>query len=113
VNALDEGVADRLWHRIQAQDRLDALDESAGGPTYRERLRSDRTALTDAVEEARSAAPLPSVSAASRWASSAAAGRRRSPPVEGLLRAGLAVAPARLHPRRPRRRLGALCQSLA
>jgi hypothetical protein len=31
-------------------------DESAGGPTYRERLRSDRTALTDAVEEARSAA---------------------------------------------------------
>jgi hypothetical protein len=33
VNALDEGVTDRLWHRIQAQDRLDALDESAGGPT--------------------------------------------------------------------------------
>jgi hypothetical protein len=49
--ALAAGVADRLWHRIQAQDRLDALDEDATGPTHREQVLADEAGLALRVEE--------------------------------------------------------------
>jgi hypothetical protein len=51
VAALADGVADRLWHRIQAHDRLDALDEQATGPTHRERVLADEAGLAGSVEE--------------------------------------------------------------
>jgi hypothetical protein len=51
VSALADGVADRLWHRIQVRDRLDALDEQATGPTHRERVIEDPAGLAASVEE--------------------------------------------------------------
>ena len=95
VSALADGVADRLWHRIQAQDRLDALDEKATGPTHRQRVIEDAAGLAESVEEV-----LGGMLAA------VADGRRRAvlrelrnsdtlevtPEVDALLRAGLAVA---------------------
>ncbi|HEY2702903.1 MAG TPA: hypothetical protein VGL20_04360 [Candidatus Dormibacteraeota bacterium] len=95
VDALAEGVADRLWHRIQARDRLDALDETATGPTHRDRLVANGDDLAAAVEEM-----LTGVLGA------VADGRRRTalralrsgaldqptPEIEVLLGAGLAVA---------------------
>jgi hypothetical protein len=95
VSALAEGVAERLWQRIQAQDRLDALDEHADGPTYRERLAGDGAALAAAVDEALSAV-LAAVAHPERRAALRTLCRNgkgeASPPVEELLRAGLAVA---------------------
>lgn len=95
VAALAEGVADRLWHRIQAQDRLDALDERATGPTHGRRLAQEPAALSEAVEELLSVV-LAAVSDPERRA---ALRRLRdgealavTPAVEVLLRAGLAVA---------------------
>jgi hypothetical protein len=95
VAALADGVADRLWHRIQAQDRLDALDEAATGPTHRERLAGDAEGLASAIDEA-----LTGVLAAVADGGRRAALRRLctgelgevTPDVEVLLRAGLAVA---------------------
>ncbi|HEX3607362.1 MAG TPA: hypothetical protein VH134_15675 [Candidatus Dormibacteraeota bacterium] len=92
---LAEGVAERLWHRIQAQDRLDAADETATGPTHGERLAADPARLAGAVEET-----LSSVLAAVATAERRAALRRLrageaigvTPEVDTLLRAGLAVA---------------------
>jgi hypothetical protein len=95
VAALAEGTADHLWRRVQVQDRLDALDESATGPTHRARLAEDGAALAAAVEEALSAV-LDAVADAGRRA--ALRGLRDgelgrvTPDVEVLLRAGLAVA---------------------
>jgi hypothetical protein len=95
LETLAEGVADRLWQRIQAQDRLDALDEGIQGPTCRERLASDRGALADAVEEALSAVLAavadPDRRRALRCLREGAGADPEPPAVEALLRAGLAV----------------------
>lgn len=95
VSALADGVADRLWHRIQAQDRLDALDEGATGPTHRERVAGDDAGLAESVE-----AGLSGMLAAVADGPGRAALRRLrngenlalTPEVEALLGAGLAVA---------------------
>jgi hypothetical protein len=119
VAALAEGVADRLWHRIQAQDRLDALDEAATGPTHRERLAGDGEGLASAVEEA-----LTGVLAAVADGERRAALRRLrdgelsevTPEVEVLLRAGLAVAAwdgDRVTPSDAGRAVGELCDEVA
>ena len=95
VAALAEGVADRLWHRVQAQDRLDALDEAAAGPTHRERLAQDGDGLAGAVEEMLSQV-LAAIADGGRRAALHAlrSGEldRVTPEVDVLLRAGLAVA---------------------
>lgn len=95
VDALAEGVADRLWHRIQARDRLDALDESATGPTHAERMAAGGDALAAAVDEMLTTV----LTAVAAGESRAALRALRSgaltgvtPAVEDLLRAGLAVA---------------------
>lgn len=95
VSALADGVADRLWHRIQAQDRLDALDEEATGPTHRERVLGDAAGLAESVEEVLGGM-LAAVADGGRRA--ALRGLRNgetpevTPEVDALLRAGLAVA---------------------
>ncbi len=95
VDALAEGVADRLWHRIQARDRLDALDENATGPTHRERLAASGDDLATAVEEMLSGV-LTAVAGSERRAALRAlrsgALEQATPEVDVLLRAGLAVA---------------------
>ena len=95
VDALAEGVADRLWHRIQARDRLDALDETATGPTHGERLAAGGDDLVAAVEEMLSGvltAVAGSEGRATLRALRGGALSRATPDVEVLLRAGLAVA---------------------
>jgi hypothetical protein len=95
VDALAEGVADRLWHRIQARDRLDALDETATGPTHGERLAAAGDDLAAAVEEMLSGV-LSAVAGRERRATLRALRTgslsQVTPDVEVLLRAGLAVA---------------------
>jgi hypothetical protein len=94
VSVLAEGLADRLWQRILVQDRVEALDEHAEGPTCARRLARDRRALAEAVEEALSAV-LTAV--AGRDGREALRGLRDggggelTPCVDALLRAGLAV----------------------
>jgi hypothetical protein len=95
VDALAEGVADRLWHRIQARDRLDALDETATGPTHGERLAAGGDDLAAAVEEMLSGvlgAVAGSEGRATLRALRSGALSQATPDVEVLLRAGLAVA---------------------
>jgi hypothetical protein len=98
LDRLAEGVADRLWQRIQAQDRLDALDEGIEGPTCVERLARDHGALADAVDEALGAVLAAAADPGGRRALRGLCDRQAaeaSPPppaVEELLRAGLAVA---------------------
>ena len=95
VSALADGVADRLWHRIQARDRLDALDEEATGPTHRERVIEDAAGLVESVEEVLGGM-LAAVADPHRRA--VLRGLRNgeklevTPEVDALLRAGLAVA---------------------
>jgi hypothetical protein len=119
VTALAEGVADRLWHRIQARDRLDALDEASTAPTHGERLAGDAELLASAVEEA-----LTGVLAAVADGERRAALRRLrdgelrevTPDVEVLLRAGLAVAAwegDRVTPSDAGRALSELCDEVA
>jgi len=95
VAALAEGVAERLWQRIVAQDRLDALDEDAEGPTCRQRMAGDAAALSEAVEETLSAV-LAAVADPQRRAALRALCRDGEgvlgDRVEPLGRAGLAVA---------------------
>jgi hypothetical protein len=97
VNALAAGVADRLWQRIQAQDRIDALDEGVEGPTCRERLARDRAALAGAVEDALgavfAAAADPELRRALRRLRDGGGGEAAPPAtsVDALLSAGLAV----------------------
>jgi hypothetical protein len=95
VDALAEGVADRLWHRIQARDRLDALDETATGSTHGERLAAGGDDLAAAVEEMLSGvlgAVAGSEGRATLRALRSGALSQATPDVEELLRAGLAVA---------------------
>lgn len=95
VEALAGGVADHVWHRIRVQDRLDAADEAATGPTHRQRLAEDGARLAAVVEEALSAV-LEAVADGRRRAALRGLGDGESaevtPDVEVLLRAGLAVA---------------------
>lgn len=95
VEALAGGVANHVWHRIRVQDRLDAADEAATGPTHRERLAGDGAGLTATVEGAVSAV-LDAVADARRRATLRGLRDGEStqvtPDVEVLLRAGLAVA---------------------
>lgn len=51
VDALAAGIADRLWTRLAAQDRLEALDEHASGPTLVDRLAADPELLAARVDE--------------------------------------------------------------
>lgn len=95
VAALADGVAERLWHRIQARDRLDALDEEATGPTHREQVIEDAAILAESVEEVLGGMLAAVADGARR---TALRGLRNgetlqvTPEVEALLRAGLAVA---------------------
>lgn len=50
LTTVADGLIDRLWTRVAAQDRLDALDEHGTGPTLCDRLAAD-PALLDAVVE--------------------------------------------------------------
>jgi hypothetical protein len=43
--AVAQGLADRIASRVKARDRVEALDESGQGPTYRERLDGDLAAV--------------------------------------------------------------------
>lgn len=98
LDRLAEGVADRLWQRIQAQDRLDALDEGVEGPTCAERLVADGDALADAVDAALGAVLTAAADPLRRRAlrglcdGQAAGAPPPASAVEELLRAGLAVA---------------------
>ncbi len=95
VDALAEGVADRLWHRIQARDRLDALDETATGPTHRDRLAANGDDLATAVEEMLSGVLGAVADGGRRTALRALRSGTLDQPtaeVEVLLGAGLAVA---------------------
>ena len=95
VSALADGVADRVWHRIQAQDRVDALDEQATGPTHRERLIADPAALAASVEEVLGGMLAAVGDAPRRHALRGLRNGENLAPtadVDALLRAGLAVA---------------------
>ena len=46
--AVAQGLAERIASRVTARDRVEALDESGQGPTYRKRLDGD-AALVEAL----------------------------------------------------------------
>lgn len=50
--AVAAGIAERLCTRIRAQDRLDALEEDAGGSTLLERISSDGATLRELAADA-------------------------------------------------------------
>ncbi len=51
VDALVDALTERLVSRVRARDRLDALDEAATGPTYRDRVVGDPAVLRSEVED--------------------------------------------------------------
>ena len=116
--ALAVGVADRLWHRIQAQDRLDALDEDATGPTHRERILADEAVLAASVEETLGAM-LAAVADPARRATLRelrSGNTMVTADVEALLHAGLAVSSwggDSVAASDAGRALGALCDEVA
>jgi hypothetical protein len=65
LDALAAGIAERLWTRAAAQDRLEALDEQSREPTLCQRLRA-RPELVDALVSEGLDEVLAAISAAPR-----------------------------------------------
>jgi hypothetical protein len=85
------GLAERLWTRVAAQDRREALDEHATDPTLCQRLRAD-PALLDALVEEGLDVLLGAVAGASRRAQLRALREGGSAADDELVGAGLAQA---------------------